>query len=249
VGPIHQDIFLHSIRRSDFSAARFVGIFRSVRISPTLSSSSRGQRSRRARNATRAALFLFPFSIGASSTELPSRRELLHRFSRIRADLGNGVARLVLAKTQAATSSPYPLPRNTVPTQFAQIPLPRTPFQQCEEGCRRGILVATTVELGSRRGRAGTSGCSDPRLVLTAEVWPGFDAAAGLPSRAMEATAVDPRLRHRRGLESGRGRFREGLLGFTRRVVTSNLPVARRRGDPPWATVRCESTREPHNPR
>jgi hypothetical protein len=78
------------------------------------------------------------------------------------------------------------------------------------------------------------AGCSDPLRVLAAEVWPGFDAAAGLPSRAMEAAVVDPRLRHRRGLESGPGRFREGLLGFTRRAVTSNLPVARRRDDPPW---------------
>jgi hypothetical protein len=37
--------------------------------------------------------------------DLPCGRELLHRVSRIRVTLGNGVARLVLAKTQAATSS------------------------------------------------------------------------------------------------------------------------------------------------
>ena len=54
---------------------------------------------------TRAALFLFPFSTGANSMDLPCGRELLHRVSRIRVTLRNGVARLVLAKTQAATSS------------------------------------------------------------------------------------------------------------------------------------------------
>ena len=37
--------------------------------------------------------------------DLPCGRELLHRVSRIRVTLRNGVARLVLAKTQAATSS------------------------------------------------------------------------------------------------------------------------------------------------
>jgi hypothetical protein len=107
--------------------------------------------------------------------------------------------------------------------------------------------------LSGRYSRLGSgelcAGCNDPLRVLAAEVWPGFDAAAGLPSRAMEAAAVDPRLRHRHGLESGPGRFGEGLLGFTRRAVTSNLSIARRRGDPPGTSKACRQTRDGAPPR
>ena len=49
VDPLRQEYLLHRNRHGDFSAVRFTGVLRSLRISPTLSYSSHGQHFRLSR--------------------------------------------------------------------------------------------------------------------------------------------------------------------------------------------------------